>query len=59
MTWKATARVCTHCGKTEAFPTNTRYGLRHDCRGCGRWAWGDGEFRTAAEHREAKRDPRS
>lgn len=52
MTWKATARSCTACGKPEAFPTDTRYGRRHDCSGCGCWAWGDGEFRDGAGHRE-------
>lgn len=50
--WKDTARVCTACGVAETFPTETRYGTRHDCRGCGRWAWGDeGMFGNRANHR--------
>lgn len=53
--WKETARTCTACGKPTAFPTETHYGTRHDCSGCGRWAWGDGEFRDRKGHIEAKR----
>lgn len=56
--WKATARVCTACGQPEAFPTNTRFGVRHDCRECGCYAWGDGEFRTKAQHAAAARTAR-
>lgn len=53
--WKETALACTVCGKPEAFPTNTRWGMRHDCRGCGRWAWGYGPFRNQHEHNQASR----
>ena len=53
-TWKDTARVCTHCGKPEAFPSDTRFGTRHDCSGCKRWAWGEGQFHNAHEHAEAR-----
>lgn len=58
MNWKASARACTACGKPEAFPTHTRYGVRHDCGGCGRWAWGEGQFGNAAEHRLRKHEKR-
>jgi len=43
--------VCQECGG-DAVPTQTRFGVRHDC--CGLWSWGGKPLTDRATH-EARR----
>lgn len=42
---------CPRCG-TDAEPTMTRYGIRHDC--CGLWSWGGAPLADARTHEARK-----
>lgn len=46
-TWPERARTCDVCGTPHAFPSDTRWGERHDCQNekCKAVAWGSGAFK--------------
>lgn len=45
--------ICPKCGE-RARRTKTQYGLRHDCKPCGLWSWGNHPLVDRATHEARK-----
>lgn len=54
--WPEKSRECGVCGAPAAFPTSTRWGIRHDCqnRDCRAVAWGTGPFKPIPEWKKER-----